>query len=42
VERKAKLILDESKSRTDDNAITYEDFMSLSKKFSALFFPTGI
>ena len=41
VERKAKLILDEVKGNSEDNAITYEDFMNLSKKFSALFFPAG-
>ena len=40
VERKAKLILEEAKG-TEEDAITYEDFMMLAKKFTALFFPTG-
>jgi len=42
VERKARLILDEAKSKTGDDAITYEDFMALAKKFSSLFFPTNL
>ena len=32
--------MDEANS--EDNAITYEDFMNLAKKFQALFFPAGI
>lgn len=42
IAKKAKLILDEAKSKSGDDAIAFEDYMSLSKKFSALFFPTGL
>ena len=42
VEAKAKLILEETAAKNDEDPITYEDFMSLAKKYSALFFPTNL
>eukprot|EP00347_Sterkiella_histriomuscorum_P010183 403377288 len=42
VEPKAKLILAESKGMGVEDAISYEDFMMMAKKFGALFFPTNI
>lgn len=42
IENKAKLILEETTAKNTDDPISYEDFMLLAKKFSALFFPTNL
>ena len=39
VEKKAKLILDQAQSSAADDAINFDDYMSLGKRFGALFFP---
>ncbi len=40
VEAKAKLIMQETNNL--DDAITFEDFLLLGRKFSALFYPTNL
>ncbi len=42
VEGKAKLIVDESKGMGVEDAITFEDFMTLSRNFATIFYPTNI
>ena len=42
MEGKGKLIVEESKGMGIDDAITFEDFMTLSMKFSTIFYPTNI
>jgi len=42
VYKKAQVIIGESRAKTGDEALAYEDFMLLSVKMNALFFPTNL